>query len=67
MLEDGELLRRYADQGAEEAFTELVNRHIGLVYRAALRQSRGDSHRAQDIAQEVFTVLARKASSVSGH
>ena len=37
---DLELLARYSRQHAEEAFTELVGRHLGLVYSAALRQVR---------------------------
>jgi hypothetical protein len=47
-VEDCELLRRYAVNGSEEAFAELVRRRIGLVYSVALRQARGDRHRAED-------------------
>ena len=65
MNDDAELLRQYADQGSEEAFAELVRRHLSLVYHAALRQTGGDAHRAQDVAQEVFTGLARKARSLA--
>lgn len=57
---DQELLRRYADDGAEEAFTELVRRHCNLVWAAARRVS-GDGDLARDVAQTVFTDLARKA------
>jgi RNA polymerase sigma factor (sigma-70 family) len=64
-LEDSELLRRYADQGSEAAFAELVRRRIGLVYAVALRQTRGDWHRAEDATQAVFTDLARKAASLA--
>ncbi len=65
MIEDTELLRRYAEEQSEAAFTELVERRLGLVYAVALRQTGGDAHRAQDIAQTVFTHLARKASSLA--
>ena len=65
MIEDTELLRRYAEEHSEAAFTELVQRRLGLVYAVALRQTGGDAHRAQDIAQTVFTNLARKASSLA--
>ena len=65
MNDDAELLRRYAESGSEEAFAELVRRHLGLVYHAALRQTDGDAHRAQDVAQEVFTSLARKARALA--
>lgn len=64
---DNQLLRRYVDEHSEAAFADLVLRHLDLVYSAALRQVGGDVHRAHDVAQTVFTVLARKASSVARH
>ncbi len=67
MTPDSELLGRYARTRSEEAFAELVRRHVNLVYSAALRQANGDAHLAQDVAQKVFTDLARKASSLSRH
>jgi RNA polymerase sigma factor (sigma-70 family) len=65
MTPDCELLRRYAGTKSEEAFAELVQRHVNLVYTAALRQVNGDAHLAQDVAQVVFTDLARKAAPLS--
>ena len=65
--DDAQLLRRYADDRSDAAFTELVRRHLNLVYRSALRQCAGDRHRAQDVAQAVFTELARRAGSLAGH
>lgn len=67
MPDDAELLRRYAADGAEEAFAELVRRHLPFVYAAALRQVGGDGALAQDVAQGVFTDLARKAAKLSRH
>jgi RNA polymerase sigma factor (sigma-70 family) len=64
---DAELLRAYADEKSEPAFGELVRRHVNLVYSVALRQCGGDAHLAEDVAQRVFTDLARKARSLSGH
>jgi DNA-directed RNA polymerase specialized sigma24 family protein len=61
MLTDIDLLRRYAQHGAEAAFGELVARHANLVYSTALRILNGDRHLACDVAQSVFTDLARKA------
>jgi RNA polymerase sigma factor (sigma-70 family) len=65
MTSDGELLRRYTESASEEAFGELVRRHLDLVYSAALRQVNRDAHLAQDVAQAVFTDLARKAGSLT--
>lgn len=64
MTNDAELLRQYVEHGSEPAFTELVTRHVNLVYSAALRQVGGDSHLAQDVAQGAFLALARKAGSL---
>jgi RNA polymerase sigma factor (sigma-70 family) len=65
MIEDTELLRRYAEEKSEQSFAELVQRRIGLVYSVALRQTRGDAHRARDATQIVFADLARKAASLA--
>jgi RNA polymerase sigma factor (sigma-70 family) len=61
MTPDRELLQRYHETDSEEAFAELVRRYLDLVYTAALRQVNGDAHLAQDVAQTVFSDLARKA------
>jgi RNA polymerase sigma factor (sigma-70 family) len=42
---------------------ELVRRRMDFVYSSALRQV-GDVHLAEDVAQAVFVLLARKARSV---
>src|SRR6266542_2763771 len=65
MTPDGELLRRYAETASEDAFAELVRRHVNLVYSTALRQLNGDTHLAEDVAQSVFTNLARQARALS--
>jgi RNA polymerase sigma factor (sigma-70 family) len=67
MSEDLELLRAYAERRSEPAFAELVRRHIGLVYSVALRQVGGNVHLAEDVTQQVFTDLAKKARAVSAH
>jgi RNA polymerase sigma factor (sigma-70 family) len=67
MNDDAELLCRYANEGSESAFAELVRRHVDLVYGAALRRTGGDPHRAADVAQQVFTTLARDARKLSHH
>lgn len=64
---DTELLRRYAATGAEDAFTELIRRHIDGVYSAALRRVGGDVHLAQDVTQRVFVALVHKAAALATH
>jgi RNA polymerase sigma factor (sigma-70 family) len=66
-MDDAGLLSQYVSDRSEDAFRELVNRHLNLVYSAALRQVGGDTHKAQDVVQTVFADLARKASSVARH
>jgi RNA polymerase sigma factor (sigma-70 family) len=61
---DAELLRDYAETGAETAFAELVHRHTNLVYSCALRQV-GSPDIAAELAQKVFVGLARGARNLS--
>jgi len=64
MVNDGTLLRDYAQSGSESAFSELVRRHMDLVYSTALRGVNGDESLAQDVCQAVFIDLARKARTL---
>ncbi len=67
MSDDAELLRRYAKNGSEAAFAELVGRHLtaGLIRWRCDGWAEGDAHRAQDVTQKVFIDLARKAGALS--
>jgi len=63
MFDDQELLRRYRADRSEAAFAELVARYTNLVYSVALRRTGGNTELSKDVAQQVFTDLARKACS----
>jgi RNA polymerase sigma factor (sigma-70 family) len=62
-MDDRELLREYVERQSEKAFSELVARHVNLVYATALRVV-GEPAAAQDVVQTVFILLARKAWTV---
>jgi RNA polymerase sigma factor (sigma-70 family) len=55
---DGELLRTYIATSSEEAFAELVRRHIGWIHASARRLT-ADEHLADDVTQATFIVLAK--------
>jgi len=65
MMDDSQLLRSYTSDRSEAAFAELVKRHLDFVYATALRTANGDTHLAEDAAQQVFSDLARKADALS--
>lgn len=65
-MTDSDLLHQFTE-GSEKAFAELVRRHVDLVFAAALRHVAGDRHRAEDIVQQVFIDLARKARTLTRH
>ncbi|HEY1660859.1 MAG TPA: sigma-70 family RNA polymerase sigma factor [Verrucomicrobiae bacterium] len=60
---DLNLLGRFARENSQDAFTEIVRRHVDLVYSAALRQVRSPQL-AEEVAQSVFSDLARDAGKL---
>lgn len=64
---DNELLRRFVKDRSESSFSELVHRHLDLVFSAARRQVHGDIHLAEDVSQQVFAELAHRAKELIAH
>ncbi len=67
MRDDLELLSDWALRADETAFRALVGRYAGLVHGVAARRTGGQHALAQEIGQNVFTMLARKAGSLRWH
>jgi RNA polymerase sigma factor (sigma-70 family) len=63
MMGDLELLDQYARENRQDAFATLLDRHLKLVYSAALRQVRSPQL-AEEVAQSVFADLARNADKL---
>ena len=61
---DHDLLRQFTCEHSQDAFTALVNRHLNLVYSAALRQVRSPQL-AEEVCQSVFTNLACHAAKLN--
>jgi len=61
---DLDLLGEFTRDQSQDAFTALVRRHLDLVYCAALRQVRSPEL-AEEVAQSVFTDLARNAARLN--
>jgi RNA polymerase sigma-70 factor (ECF subfamily) len=61
---DFSLLRRFAEEGDEDAFSEIVRRYAGVVFSACHRVLR-DKGWAEDVAQETFFRLVKGPERVS--
>jgi RNA polymerase sigma factor (sigma-70 family) len=61
---DLDLLERFNREHSQDAFTELVNQYMNLVYSAAFRQVRSPQL-AEEVSQAVFTQLARNAAKLT--
>jgi RNA polymerase sigma factor (sigma-70 family) len=62
-MTDWQLLRKFTEGNSQAAFAELSQRYTNLVYRVCQREL-GDTSLAEDAAQAVFLLLARKAPSL---
>jgi len=60
---DHALLQRYAESQEPAAFAELSRRYAGMVYATCLRIT-GNAHDAEELTQDCFFELARRASTI---
>jgi RNA polymerase sigma factor (sigma-70 family) len=60
---DHDLLRQFAAQRSEDAFRQLVSRHVGMVFGVARRVT-DDPQLAEEVAQTAFATLAQKAGEL---
>lgn len=60
---DRQLLDRFVQTRSHDAFEQIVSRHAPMVYAAATRQV-SNRQLAEDVTQEVFAALARKAATL---
>jgi RNA polymerase sigma factor (sigma-70 family) len=60
---DEQLLTEFIGSGSAAAFGGIVERHLAMVRSVAAR-ALGDGHEAEDVAQAVFILLARKAPTL---
>lgn len=63
LIDDRSLLEHYARTRDAKAFNELARRYSGLVYGTCLRVMRNPDD-AQDVSQECFLELARRAGTI---
>lgn len=67
LITDNELLRRFTEDKSSTAFSELVQRHLGMVYATAVRKTYGNATLAEDVTQQVFIDLSKKAKQILNH
>ncbi len=67
MTNDAEMLSQFVQdpgtRAGQDAFAELVNQHLNLVYSAAMRQVRSPEL-AEEVSQTVFAQLAHNAAAL---
>ncbi len=62
-MTDWQLLQQFTESDSQAAFAEICRRYTNLVYQVCRREL-GESSLAEDAAQAVFLLLARKAPSL---
>ncbi|MDP4648130.1 MAG: sigma-70 family RNA polymerase sigma factor [Akkermansiaceae bacterium] len=66
MTDDTALLERFTADGDEAAFAAIVSRHLPMVFGVCFRRT-GNRELSEELTQNVFTSLAKKASSISAN
>jgi DNA-directed RNA polymerase specialized sigma24 family protein len=56
-------LAAYAESGSESAFGEVVEKYAGMVFGVAMRRTGNNRPLCEEVTQNVFTILARKAGA----
>jgi RNA polymerase sigma factor (sigma-70 family) len=64
-MNERELLTRFATDGCDRSFEQLVRQNVDMIFSAARRQV-GGCELAEDVTQAVFVLLARKAGKIRG-
>jgi RNA polymerase sigma factor (sigma-70 family) len=64
MTDDWTLLDRWQHTRDQQAFDQLVQRHLAIVYNAARRMLGGPGQEAQDVTQAVFLLLSQRAAAI---
>ena len=63
-VESEKCLLEFVRSRSEEDFRKVVGEHSGLVLGTAMRRLGGDRSAAEDVMQEVFVLLAKKAGTL---
>ncbi|MDP4997093.1 MAG: sigma-70 family RNA polymerase sigma factor, partial [Akkermansiaceae bacterium] len=59
-------MKRFTADGDEAAFAAIVSRHLPMVFGVCFRRT-GNRELSEELTQNVFTSLAKKASSISAN
>jgi len=65
MPDDSSLLHDFLEHGSGAAFASIVSRYLPMVYGTALRTLAGDTHAADDVAQQTFVALIANAGRLT--